>query len=61
MTTIRRVELYHVRIPLPDTFYPSWIPGFPQRENRFDLIRIITDDGVEGWSAGQAMRTSVRA
>lgn len=55
MTSIRRVELYNVRVPLPATFYPSWIPGFPQTENRFDLIRIITDDGVEGWSAGPAM------
>ena len=55
MTTITRVELFHVRVPLPATFYPSWIPGFPQKENRFDLIRIVTDDGVEGWSAGQAM------
>ena len=55
MTIIRRVELYNVRVPLPATFYPSWIPGFPQTENRFDLIRIITDDGVEGWSAGPAM------
>ncbi|HJL19861.1 MAG TPA: mandelate racemase/muconate lactonizing enzyme family protein [Sandaracinaceae bacterium LLY-WYZ-13_1] len=55
MTRIRRVELHHVRVPLPATFYPSWIPGFPQRENRFDLIRVITDDGVEGWSAGPAM------
>ncbi len=55
MTKIRRVELHHVRIPLPRTFYPSWIPGFPQNENRFDLIRVITDDGVEGWSAGPAM------
>jgi len=55
MTRIRRVELYHVRVPLPATFYPSWIPGFPMNENRFDLIRIITDDGVEGWSAGPAM------
>jgi len=55
MTKIARIELYHVRIPLPKTFYPSWIPGFPQTENRFDLVRIRTDDGVEGWSAGAAM------
>ena len=55
MTTIARIELYHVRVPLPATFRPSWIPGYPQNENRFDLIRVITDDGVEGWSAGPAM------
>lgn len=52
---IKCVELYHVSIPLPATFYPSWIPGFPQKENRFTLIHLITDDGIEGWSAGAAM------
>ncbi len=52
---IARVELYHVAYPLPATFRPSWIPGLPQNENRFDLIRVITNDGVEGWAAGPAM------
>lgn len=55
MSKIARIELYHVAIPLPATFYPSWIPGFPQTENRFTLIKLITDDGVEGYSAGPAM------
>jgi L-alanine-DL-glutamate epimerase-like enolase superfamily enzyme len=55
MSKISRIELYHVAIPLPATFHPSWIPGFPQTENRFTLIKIITDDGVEGFSAGPAM------
>ncbi|MCP4599961.1 MAG: mandelate racemase/muconate lactonizing enzyme family protein [Proteobacteria bacterium] len=55
MSKIARIELYHVAIPLPANFYPSWIPGFPQTENRFTLIKAITDDGVEGYSAGAAM------
>jgi D-galactarolactone cycloisomerase len=55
MSKISRIELFHVAIPLPATFYPSWIPGFPQTENRFTLIKIITDDGIEGFSAGPAM------
>ena len=55
MTTVARVELFHVEIPLPATFHPSWIPGFPQNENRFTLVRVTTDDGVEGFSAGPAM------
>lgn len=52
---IKVVELYHVSIPLRTTFYPSWIPGFPQNENRFTLLRLVTEDGIEGWSAGAAM------
>ncbi len=55
MSAIARVELYHVAIPLPAKFYPSWIPGLPQEENRFTLIKVITKDGVEGYSAGPAM------
>jgi D-galactarolactone cycloisomerase len=52
---VARVELYHFAAPLPATFYPSWIPGFPQRENRATLVRVVTSDGLEGWSAGPAI------
>jgi len=55
MSKIARLELFHVAFPLPARFYPSWIPGFPQTENRFTLLKVITDDGVEGYTAGQAM------
>ncbi|MEW5733649.1 MAG: mandelate racemase/muconate lactonizing enzyme family protein [Thermodesulfobacteriota bacterium] len=57
MTKIACIELYHVRVPLDHPFYPSWIPGYPQTENRFDLIRIITESGIEGFSAGPAIAT----
>ncbi|HEX2058071.1 MAG TPA: mandelate racemase/muconate lactonizing enzyme family protein [Actinomycetota bacterium] len=52
---VARVELYHYSSPLPATFRPSWIPGFPQIENRATLIRVLTESGVEGWSAGPAI------
>jgi D-galactarolactone cycloisomerase len=52
---VARIELYHFSAPLPATFRPSWIPGFPQNENRCTLIRVVTHDGVEGWSAGPAI------
>lgn len=55
MSRIARIELFHVGIPLPATFRPAWIPGLPQNENRFTLIKVITEDGVEGYSAGPAM------
>jgi L-alanine-DL-glutamate epimerase-like enolase superfamily enzyme len=57
MNKIDRIELYHVRIPLDKPFYPSWIPGYPAGDNRFDLIKIVTRDGVEGYSAGPAIAT----
>jgi D-galactarolactone cycloisomerase len=52
---VARVELYHVSIPLPATFHPAWIPGMPTNENRFTLVKITTEDGVVGWSAGPAI------
>lgn len=51
---IDRIELFHVAIPLPKPFYPAWIPGYPQTMNRFTLIRLTTDDGVQGLAAGVA-------
>lgn len=57
MSKISCIELYHVRIPLDKPFYPSWIPGYPATDNRFDLIKIITASGVEGFSAGPAIST----
>lgn len=52
---IARIDLWHVSVPTPAPFHPSWIPGFPQTANRFTLLRLRTDDGIEGWSAGPAM------
>lgn len=54
MEKIESLELYHVSIPLPEPFYPSWIPGYPQTHNRFTLLRMKTSSGVEGVSAGVA-------
>lgn len=52
---VARIDLWHFAGPLPATFRPSWIPGFPQNENRATLLRVVTEDGVEGWSAGPAI------
>jgi len=52
---ITAIELYHVSVPLKKTFWPTWIPGYPQTHNNFDLIRLVTDEGIEGFSAGTAM------
>lgn len=52
---VNKIELYHISIPLPADFYPAWIPGYPQRFNRSTLLKITTDEGLVGYSAGIAM------
>jgi L-alanine-DL-glutamate epimerase-like enolase superfamily enzyme len=47
--------MYHVEIPLAEPFAPSWIPGYPQNFNQFTLIRLTTDDGIVGESAGMTL------
>jgi L-alanine-DL-glutamate epimerase-like enolase superfamily enzyme len=54
---IDRIDLWHVAVPLPAPFRPAWIPGFVQSANRFDLIRLTTASGIEGWSAAPRMGT----
>jgi L-alanine-DL-glutamate epimerase-like enolase superfamily enzyme len=49
------IDLWHVAVKTPAPFYPSWIPGFPQTENRFTLIRLRTASGLEGYGAGPAI------
>ena len=57
MSKIQRIELFHVDIPLKKPFYPSWILGYPQLHNRFTLVRLTTNDGIVGVSAGVAFET----
>ncbi len=52
---IARIELFHVSIPLPATFYPSWIPQLPMTHNNATLLRLTTESGLVGHSAGMAM------
>lgn len=49
------IELYHVSVPLKEIFWPTWIPGYPQTHNRFTLIKLVTDEGIIGYSAGSAL------
>jgi D-galactarolactone cycloisomerase len=52
---ISSIELFHVQVPLKHTFWPTWIPGYPQTHNGFTLIKLVTDDGIIGYSAGSAL------
>jgi D-galactarolactone cycloisomerase len=61
---LSRIELYLVSIPLTahqgfvsarESFRPNWIPGFHQQDVKFYLLRLMTDDGIDGVAAVPAM------
>lgn len=45
---IQSLELFHVHVPLPTPLFPVWIPGYPQKEYCYTLLRITTRDGLVG-------------
>lgn len=58
---IKDVELYLVEIPLDAPFYPSWMPGYPQTHNRFNLVKIITNQkDIFGVSTSPAFSEEIR-
>src|SRR5438270_8144521 len=53
-----RVQLCH--FPLPQTFSPSWMAGFPQASNGCAIYRVQTDEGIEGISASPLIADEVK-
>lgn len=54
MAVIDQVELYYANADLPAPFEPAWVPGSRRTKTGFYLIRIVTEDGTEGWSGFSA-------
>jgi D-galactarolactone cycloisomerase len=48
------VEAYLCRFPLPEAFFPAWIPGLPEMNNSLLLVRLLTDEGIDGFTATPA-------
>ena len=49
---IASIETYFFEYPLKKGFYPAWIPGHEQTANRCVLLKLVSDDGIEGIGAG---------
>jgi len=54
---IEHIELYRVETPLPAPLRVAAHPGLEQTTNLFTFVRLITDDGVVGESAGPTIGT----
>lgn len=48
---ITGVTQHHVSEPLDGTFYPTWIPGYPQGSHEAEVFEIETDEGITGVTA----------
>lgn len=48
---ITGVTQHHVSHPLDGTFYPTWIPGYPQGTHEAEVFEIETDAGITGVTA----------
>jgi D-galactarolactone cycloisomerase len=57
---IERIELWHVNVPLPAPFWPSWIPGYPQTHVAQTVARFYAGDGLVGETGGPAFTTERR-
>lgn len=54
MSVIDSMELYLVNVPTPAPFSPAWVINGKRSNFPHYLIRLRTDDGVEGFSAFSA-------
>lgn len=54
---IERIELWHVNVPLPAPFWPSWLPGYPQTHVAQTFARFYASDGLIGETGGPAFTT----
>lgn len=57
---ITGVRACYLDLPLPAVFWPTWIPGYPQRANRLVLYRVETDEGIVGHAASVAFQQEAR-
>ncbi len=58
---IVEVKAWLCHYPLPATFWPTWIPGFPQTRNTCLILALKTDDGLEGYAAGVGILDEAKA
>ncbi len=55
MSRVQRIELFHVELPLPEAISPFWYRGYRQEKQVLTLVRLTTEGGLQGFSAGWAL------
>ncbi len=55
MSRVQKIELFHVEIPLAEALYPSWYRGYKLDKQVMTLLRLTTNEGQQGVSAGWSL------
>src|SRR5260221_3736226 len=48
---IERIDAWICHFPFPEPFKPSWVPGLASPANSCVIYRLVTDEGLEGYTA----------
>jgi L-alanine-DL-glutamate epimerase-like enolase superfamily enzyme len=57
---IDRIDAWICHFPWPQPFSPSWVPGLASPANSCVVYRVVTDEGIEGYSAFVAFADEAR-
>jgi L-alanine-DL-glutamate epimerase-like enolase superfamily enzyme len=55
MIRVQKIELFYVEIPLENPLQPAWYRGYKKEVQRMNILRLTTEHGVVGHSAGWAI------
>lgn len=55
MSRVQKIELFHVEVPLEESLFPSWYRGYKLDKQNMTLLRLTTNDGHQGVSAGWSL------
>ena len=57
---IDRIDAWVCHFPLPAPFSPSWVPGLASPNNSAVVYRLVTDEGLEGYTGWVAFADEAR-
>lgn len=57
---IDRIDAWICHFPWPEPFKPSWVPGLASPANSCVIYRLVTDEGIEGYTAFIAFADEAR-
>ena len=50
---ITGIKTYWLKVPYDKPFEPTWYPGKRETHQHILLVRVMTDEGIEGYGSGE--------